>query len=161
MHFARLLLCCLAVLAMAAPAEAQILYGATASGSPGELFILNPATGAVVQDVGPLNDVFGANYPITGLAVHPVTGVLYGSVAISNPATRSRLVVINPATGLVTPVGAFNAGPTGPTGTPATMADLAFSPSGQLFGVGSIGGPELYAIDVLTGHATPVGSSGL
>ena len=35
MRFVRLLLSALGVLALAAPAEAQVLYGATASGSPG------------------------------------------------------------------------------------------------------------------------------
>src|SRR4051794_39672450 len=73
------LLSVLAAVGFAAPAGAQVLYGATASGGPGELYVLNPATGAVIRDVGPLNDISGANYPITGLAVHPVTGLLYGS----------------------------------------------------------------------------------
>src|SRR4051794_16683298 len=113
MRLAVPLLAALAALALAAPAAAQvILYAATASGGPGELYVLNPATGGVVRDVGPLTDAAGANYPLTGLAVHPVTGVLYGSVANANAATRARLVTINPATGLVTPVGPFNAGPT-------------------------------------------------
>src|SRR2546423_11903121 len=44
------------------------LFAATASGSPGELYILDPASGAVVQDIGPLNDNASTNYPITGLA---------------------------------------------------------------------------------------------
>ena len=60
----------------AAPARAQMLYGATASGSAGRLYVLNPATGGIVQDVGPLNDVTGLNYPITGMAFHPTTSVL-------------------------------------------------------------------------------------
>jgi hypothetical protein len=161
MRFIAPLLSTLAALALAAPAAAQVLYGATASGGPGELYVLNPATGGIVRDVGPLTDVSGANYPITGLAVHPVTGILYGSAANANAATRARLVVIDPLTARVTPVGPFNAGPTSPTGTPATMADLAFAPSGQLYGVASLNRPDLYAINLATGQATPVGASGV
>jgi hypothetical protein len=40
------------------------------------------------------------------------------------------------------------------------MTDLAFTPSGQLYGIGSVGGPNLYAINVSTGQATVVGSNG-
>ena len=151
----------LAAVVLAGPAPAQVLYGATASGGPGELFVLNSATGGVVQDIGPLNDALGANYPITGLAVQPATGVLYGSVANSNPATRARLVTIDPLTARVTPIGPFNTGVTNAQGVPATMADLAFTPAGQLYGVASLNRPDLYAIDLLTGQATLVGSSGV
>jgi hypothetical protein len=145
---------------IAAQADAQsTLYGSTASGGPGELFILNPASGAVAQDIGPLNDALGVNYGITGLAFHPTTGVLYGSVANNNPATRAQLVTIDPVTARVTVIGPFNVGNPGPI--PATMSDLAFTPSGGLFGVGSQGGPQLYSINTATGQATLVGNSGL
>src|SRR4051812_35210165 len=161
MRLARPILAALAFALLAGPATAQVLYAATAAGGPGELIVLDPATGAIVRDVGPLNDALGANYPVTGLAVHPVTGVLYGSAANANPATRARLVVIDPLTARVTPVGPFNAGPTNPSGVPATMADLAFTPAGQLYGVATQNRPDLYAIDLLTGQATPVGPSGV
>jgi len=144
----------------ASQANAGTLYASTAAGGPGELYIVNQTTGAVVQDVGPLNDVNNVNYPITGLAFSPISGILYGSTG--NAGTVDGLLVrINPATGLVTPVGLFNAGPTNTGGTPATMADLAFDPSGNLFGVASIGGPNLYSINVATGQATLVGPNGV
>src|SRR4051794_30089139 len=149
----------LVALLLTGPAAAQVLYGATAAGGPGELYVLDPATGGVVQDVGPLTDALGASYPITGLAVQPTTGVLYGSVANSNPATRARLVIIDPLTARVTPVGPFNTGVTNAQGVPATMADLAFTPAGQLYGVSSLNRPDLYAVDLLTGRATLVGGS--
>src|SRR5947207_5493836 len=76
----------LVVLGMATQANAGILYGATSSGGPGEFYILDAATGAVIQDVGPLIDSASVNYPITGMAFHPVTGVLYGSTGNSVPA---------------------------------------------------------------------------
>src|SRR5581483_6447441 len=110
---------------------------------------------------GPLTDALGANYPVTGLAFSPATGVLYGSAANSNAATRARLVVVDPATARVTPVGPFNAGPVNPQGVPATMADLAFTPAGQLYGVSSLNRPDLYAIDLASGQATLVGPSGV
>src|ERR1043165_5840759 len=78
--------------------EAATLYGSTSAGGPGELYILNPATGAMLADVGALNDAFGANYPITGLAFNPVTGLLYGSTGNSVAATAGQLVTINPLT---------------------------------------------------------------
>ena len=79
MKTAHLLFCASAILAVVARADASTLYAASSAGGPGELYILNPATGAMIQDVGPLNDLLNVNYPITGLAFHPLTGVLYGS----------------------------------------------------------------------------------
>ena len=153
--------CTLGILAMLGRADAATLYGATSAGGPGELYILNAANGAVIQNVGPLNDSIGANYPVTGLAFNPITGVLYGSTGNSAAAAAAKLISINPVTGLVTVVGSFNAGPVNTGGTPSTMADLEFDSAGNLFGVGSIGGPQLYSINLLTGQATLIGSSGL
>jgi hypothetical protein len=148
-------------LATCAQAYGATLYGATASGSPGRLYTLNPVNGSQVQDVGPLNDVTGLNYPITGLAFHPTTGVLYGSTGNNPAATAGRFVIINPVTAQVALVGPFNAGPVNDSGTPATMTDLAFDSAGNLFGVASIGGPQLYSINVATGQATVIGNSGI
>jgi hypothetical protein len=140
-------------------AEAALLYASSAAGAPGELYILNPANGSVVQDVGPLHDALGTNYPVTGLAFNPLSGVLYGSTGNSVAATGAKLVIINPATALVTVVGSFNVGNTGTK--PATMADIAFDSAGRLFGVGSVGGPQLYSINPATGQATVIGGTGL
>jgi hypothetical protein len=156
----RNLACAVVLAALANPAYAQVLYGATSSGGPGELFTLNPANGLKVQDVGPTTDSTAQNYPITGLAFAP-DGTLYGSTGnAGGSASWARLVKINPATAQVTVIGLFNAGPVNGTGAPATMSDLAFAPSGKLYGVASIGGPNVYSIDVLTGQATLVGSNG-
>lgn len=161
MRIQQLLCCGLAVFVSAVEVDAATLYGATASGGPGELYIIDPATGALVQDIGPTSDALGVNYPITGLAFHPVTGVLYGSTGNNPSTTAARLVTINPGTGLVTVIGSYNAGPVNSSGTPATMTDLAFDSAGNLYGVGSIGGPQLYSIDVATGQATVIGNTGL
>jgi hypothetical protein len=145
----------------AAPAYAQALYGATASGSPGQLYVLDATTGGILQNVGPLNDAAGTNYPITGLAFHPTTGVLYGSTGNNPAATSATFVRIDPATALVTVIGPFDAGPTNSSGTGATMGDLAFDAAGNLFGIGTIGGPQLYSINIVTGKATVIGNTGL
>jgi hypothetical protein len=151
----------LCVTCVAARADAATLYAASAAGGPGELYILNPATGAMIQDVGPLNDAAGLNHPITGLAFHPTTGVLYASTANSQASTRAKLVTINPATGLVTLIGSFNAGPVNSQGVPTTMADIDFDAAGNLFGVASIGGPNVYSINTSTGQATLLGPNGV
>jgi hypothetical protein len=154
------LLSALVVLLVATSARAATLYASTSAGTTGELYIINSATGAVVQDVGPLNDAVGTNYPITGLAFNPINGVLYGSTGNAG-TVDATLVTINPATALVTVVGAFNAGPTNSTGTPATMGDISFTSAGQLYGVATIGGPNLYSINTATGQATLVGANGV
>jgi len=158
MKFFHLVVCAFGVLTLVSRADAATLYGSTAAGGAGELYILDAATGGVVQDVGALNDALGANYGITGLAFSPLTGLLYGSTGNFNPLTAAKLVTINPINGLVTVIGSFNAGN---AGNPSTMADLAFDASGNLYGVGSIGGPQLYSINILTGQATLIGGTGL
>lgn len=154
-----LLLCAVCSLASASSAFGT-LYASRSGGGAGELYIISSANGALVQDIGPLNDVTGLNYPITGLAFSPLTGVLYGSTGNSG-ATDAMLVTIAPATARVTVVGPFAAGPVNSGGTPATMADLDFDSAGNLYGIGSIGGPQLYSINTATGKATVIGSTGL
>jgi hypothetical protein len=160
MKLLKYLFAALCVAAIAAPAQAGTLYATTATGADGELYTLNPANGALVQDIGPTNDVTGANYSITGLAFHPTTGVLYGATGNANTAAQATLVSINPATALVTVIGAFNAGPVNGSGSPSTMGDIAFDAAGNLYGVATIGGPNLYSINLGTGQATLIGANG-
>lgn len=149
-----------ALFTFAARSYAGTLYAASAAGATGELYILNAATGAMIQDIGPLNDATSVNYPITGLAFHPTTGVLYGSTGNSTAGTEARLVTINPATAQVAVIGLFNAGPVNGSGKPTTMADIGFDAAGNLYGAASIGGPDLYSINIATGQATLVGANG-
>jgi hypothetical protein len=149
----------LALIIIARPTRsgAAELYAASGQGGQGELYIVNPATGATISDVGPLNDSAARNFGMTGLAFDPVSGVLYGSSANGNPdqSTRDKLVTINPATGLVTPIGTFGLAAGG------TMTDLAFDPNTDvLYGLPSIGSASLYKINTSTGQASLVGSSG-
>ena len=155
------LLCVMGVLSFGAQAQAANLFASSAAGGPGELYLINTANGALVQSIGPLNDSLAVNYPVTGLAFHPITGVLYGSTGNNPVGTAATLVTINPVTAQVTVIGLFNAGPVNSSGTPATMADIAFDSAGNLYGVGSIGGPQLYSINLLTGQATVIGGTGL
>jgi hypothetical protein len=71
------------------------------------------------------------------------------------------LVTINPVTALVNVIGPFNAGPVNSSGTPTTMADIGFDSAGNLYGVASLGGPNLYSINAATGQATLVGPNGV
>ena len=159
--FFLVLTCALGMAELTDRAAAATLYGATSAGGPGELYTIDPANGAMLTDIGPLNDAFAVNYPITGLAFHPVSGLLYGSTGNSSLGTAAQLVSINPVTAQVTFIGDFNTGVENSSGVPATMADLAFDPSGNLYGVASIGGPQLYSINILTGQATVIGGTGL
>ncbi|MGZ4973355.1 MAG: DUF6923 family protein [Limisphaerales bacterium] len=145
-----LLLAALCLCAFEPHSQASTLYGSTSAGGVGELWIIDAATGNAVQDVGPLNDSSSANYAVTGLAFHPTTGVLYGS---TGGKTGTLLLTINPTNALVTVVGSY--------GTAGTMADLAFDPSGHLYGISASGGANLYTINTATGTATKVGPSGV
>ena len=72
-----------------------------------------------------------------------------------NVAARDMLVKIDPTTAQVTPIGNFG------LATGGTMADLSFDPTtGTLYGIGSVGGADLYSIDTTTGVATKVGDAG-
>jgi hypothetical protein len=160
MRCSLLLACALAVTSLGGRSNAQTLYASTAAGGPGELYILDKATGAMLQDVGPLNDAAGRNYGVTGLAFSPWTGVLYGSVGNADAAVGAQLITIDPVTAQVSVVGPFNAG--NPGSRPATMADIGFDPTtGILYGIGSVGGPQLYSINTSTGQATLIGGTGL
>jgi hypothetical protein len=128
---------------------AQVLYGADgAGGNPSNLYILNPATGAVVSTVGPIG------FAVTGLAVHPTTGVLYGTTANRSPVSPGFLISINTTTGAGTPIGDL---------VPATetAADITFGADGTLYGWLEAGTDDLITINLMTGAATVVGDSGL
>ncbi|MGH7340897.1 MAG: hypothetical protein ACREKH_10450, partial [Candidatus Rokuibacteriota bacterium] len=141
-----LALCTLLIL----PASAwAVLYGANgAQGNPSSLLIINPATGAVTSTVGPIG------FALTGLAVHPLTGVLYGSTAMLDATAPRSLVQVDKVTGQGTLIGSF--------GVPShTMADLTFGPDGTLYGWAEASLDDLHTINLTTGQATRVGESGV
>ena len=146
------ILCTIAFLTAISHAEASVLYGSTSAGGPGELWTIDPTTGAGVLDIGPLDDSLGTNYAVTGLAFDPNSGVLYGS---TGGRSGTLLLTINPVSALVTVVGSFNAG------AGNTMADISFDSSGNLYGIGSSAKAGLFSINEATGQATAIGPSGL
>jgi hypothetical protein len=120
------------------------------------LYTISTSTGAATL-VGPLVGASNASltYAITGLAVQPGTGTLYGSTSRHSANSPGNLVTVNPATGQVTVIGPF--------GSSRTAADLTFTPAGTLYGsmVGQVRRPQLGTINVTTGAATLVGSTNL
>ena len=131
------------------PAEA-VLYGSQAQ--LGEtLYTIDPTTGAGTA-VGPMGN------GVTGIAVQPGTGVLYGATQSSRGSSiaESTLVTINTTTGAATVVGPFGVGL--PRFT--TLGDLAFDPNtGVLYGWSTGFSPDLYTVNLTSGAATKVGES--
>src|SRR5262245_33059555 len=105
----------------AAWCQAATLYAANGSGGNlSSLAILNQTNGALSSIVGPIG------FAVTGLAVHPGTGVLYGSTSTGD-AQGGSLITINKTTGKGTLVGSFGLGG-------FTLPDLTFTSDGTLYG---------------------------
>jgi hypothetical protein len=131
----------------------EVLLGTTGGGAPGELYSIDPNTGAATP-IGALVDSSANSYAVTGLAFDSLTGILYGSTSFQSPTGAASLVAINPLTGAVTFIGSF-------TTANNTMGDLTFdTATATLYGTGSFD-TNLYTINTTTGVATAVGSSGL
>ncbi|MEO5701668.1 MAG: IPTL-CTERM sorting domain-containing protein [Casimicrobiaceae bacterium] len=131
---------------MTPAALAQVLYGATGAGgsAAATLYVLDPATGGVVSTIGPIG------FPVTGLAVHPTTGVLYGTTGIE--IGTPSLIRINTTTGAGTLIGANSCGP---------IADISFRTDGTLFGWSQCNQGDLVTINLSTGVEAVVGLSGI
>lgn len=125
-----------------------VLYGARAgSASTSDLYTIDPATGAATA-VGPIG------YAVTGLAMDPTTGTLYGATSNNSGASPRAIITIDTSTGAGTLVGPLGLGPFG------VSSDICFDASGQLYGW-SENTDDLIAIDKGTGAATIVGDAGL
>lgn len=144
------------MLAPVAGVASQTLYVATlrdqqnstAEGVGGALFTVDPATG-VSKQVASLK--VGGVIPIglTGLSIHPKTGVFYGITAGVSPSIPRSLVTIDPATGNATLVG--NLGHDG--------SDVRFDAKGTLY-VWLTDVNRLGTVDLGTGVATPFDQPG-
>ena len=131
-------------------AQGQLLYGATGfAGSDGELYVLDPADGSVVTDIGPLNDLDGNNYGLTGLRYDPSTELLYG-ITGSSPTSPNSLVIVNPRNAQVLYVG-------GPFSS--RLSDIAIDP--LTFIAYAISGSSKYffIVDKETGLTTKTGNT--
>lgn len=101
---------------------ATVRTGVKASESVGgNLYVVDP-TNAAAKSVGALN-IQGKPIGITGLAVHPKSGVLYGVTSGSSPNHRNSLVTIDPATAEATLVGEMR----------VAGSDIAFNHDGELY----------------------------
>ncbi|MGH7176932.1 MAG: PEP-CTERM sorting domain-containing protein [Tepidisphaeraceae bacterium] len=133
---------------------ADTLYVASGSnGVAGTLYTMDPATGLIISSIGPLQDLGGNAYGMTGMSFDPTTGILYGATAGASPTAPRSLVSINPANALVTPIGAFN-------GTGAGAADISFQANGSLWGFQANQTHALMSIVKATGAATLIGGLG-
>ena len=106
---------------------------------------LDPTNGQILTELQLTPTAFGN--AVT--AMEDVDGTLYGAMSFTSGNT-SHLVTINPANGVVTPVGATGYGPLG---------GLAFDTCEQvMYGVTSAGETaELLTIDLTSGHAVSHG----
>ena len=129
-----------------------VLYAASGTfGDPGILYTLDQATGAVLTTVGLLHDAVGNFYGITGLKYHPATGIFYGATGHASPTNPNYLVIVDPATALVTPIG--------PLG--AVLTDIAIDPrTGIMYGLAAYD-QKFYPINTVTGQAVQTGSTGI
>jgi hypothetical protein len=123
---------------------AATLYAATGSGGvAGNLYVIDPNSGSA-SVAGPI--LLGATpVALTGLAVHPQTGVIYGATASSDATIPRHLVRITP-TGAVTDIGTLG----------VSSADIAFSPAGILYMSSGASG-NLFVVNLGSGLATSLG----
>lgn len=133
---------------------AQKLYAASVqtvaqSGSVGgSLYTVALATGSA-SFVAPIRLNSSAPLGITGLAVHPGTGIFYG---ISSPLSRNfpaSLVTVDPTTGDARMVGPLR----------IAGSDIAFSRAGILF-AWLPATSQLGIVSIETGAVTPIGAAG-
>jgi hypothetical protein len=133
-------------------AQVPLLYAATGyANSTGDLYILSPIDGSVIEYVGPLNDSDGNNYALTGLRYDLDSGILYG-ITGSSPTAPNSLVVVNPSNARVTYSG-------GSLGT--RLSDIAIDPfTDIMYGV-SGSTKYFYTVDKRSGFATRIGNTNL
>jgi len=141
--------------ALALPAIAEpLLYAATvragakaSESAGGSLYVVDPAN-ASSKAVGGLR-VGDQPIGITGLAVHPKTGILYGVTAGSSPNHRNSLVTIDPATAQATLVGEMR----------VAGSDVAFNHDGELY-MWLPDTNQIGRINLASGRVTAIGEIG-
>ena len=138
-------------------AAAQTLYAAsfrssgmgsdTGSGIAGSLYTVQLGAAASTF-LAPLRVNGTLPIGVTGLAVHPETGVFYGITPPQSPNYASYLVTLDPVTGRATPVGEMR----------HPGSDIAFNRAGILFAwlptTSQVG-----IVNLTTGAITPIGPS--
>jgi hypothetical protein len=126
----------------------DVLYGIGFDPPGFQLRIINTSNGTNTP-VGATGDVY------VGLAFHPSTGVLYGSVGGFQPLNPDGIATINKVNGAATILGTTGFG--GPT------PDLVFDMFGNMYGVkggGQSGNNNFIGVSTLNGSGTLVGPTG-
>jgi hypothetical protein len=135
------------LLATAIPAQGDSLYSVCVT--DGYLRRVDPLTGAQLSFVQMVTTGAVNVLSCTGLARHPLTNQLYAILRVTGSQSTRRLATVDPATGVVSVIGAFN----------DSFASLAFRADGVLFAVtgdGATVAETLYTVDVNTAAATLV-----
>ncbi|HET7401297.1 MAG TPA: hypothetical protein VFJ62_05930 [Usitatibacter sp.] len=130
-----------------------LLYSATVrlapGGSPtdpaGSLYVIDPVT-AKTRVVAALR-MNGKPIGVTGIAVHPRTGIVFGVTAGSSVNFPNTLVIIDPASAEASPVGE----------THVPTSDIAFSPDGHLY-MWLTQSNQIAEINIGTGRVRPIGA---
>lgn len=152
----RLVLAASLVAWLSAATAAEVIYGTThpeqlRSGSApvaGSLYRIEPETAAHAM-VGAVRMDGREPIGVTGLAIHPASGVLYGITAANSPSHPNSLVTINIANGDATLVGSL--------GVAAT--DIAFDRAGTLF-TWLRDTSQMATLDLATGKPRRLGRAG-
>lgn len=105
--------------------------------SSSDLFTIDPLTGVATS-------IATMTVALTGMALDPTTGIMYGATSGSSNSPR-RLVTVDLVTGATTVIGQFLE-----NGSGTGVADIAFDRYGQLWGWSSFSG-KLLQIDKATG----------
>jgi hypothetical protein len=129
------------------------LFAAKAqSATISDLYTVDPTSGAMTS-------VGAVGFSVTGLAVDPTSGILYGATGGNSAANPHSIITINKLTGAGTLVGDLG------LGAGHNAADICFNAAGDLFGWDSHGNTSstegLISINKATGAATHVGSPSL
>ena len=146
---------------LAYDAASDLLYATgawDASTGTTTLFSIDRFSGAL-SEVGPMGS--GLNLTSGGLAVHPLTGVMYASG--NNGFQSTGLFTVDKSSGAATLVGQSGGQCcTAPFGF--NINGLGFSSDGTLWANGfnlSVGASQLHTLNLSTGVATVVGSHGV
>jgi hypothetical protein len=141
------------------PADVTIplkLYAATGSSTTGEVYVIDPTTGAVVTDLG------AAGFSITGMRMQAGTHTIYATTGGRSAVSPGFLAQINPATGAATLLGTLGTA-SGGTGN-QVAADIDFDATGRLYGwmeISNIGNDDLATIDLTNFTTTTISDSTL
>jgi Ca2+-binding RTX toxin-like protein len=144
----------------AGPASAQVspvLFGADGaefSEEPSDLYTINPSTGERTSTIGSIG------FEVTGLAVDPTTGQLYGATANGDPSAPGALIKIDKTTGEGTFIGFHFLLDPSCSADQSASPDITFTTDGQLWGwtKNCADDDQLMRINKATGRGTAFGT---